>query len=212
MSARFTPSQKIVHDIIKGILDAVVLDDMNERTMEEDVILLDGDEPEKKKTRKSWSFKEKAEIISKYYEIKEEEGDVSYRVLSEQLGVTKSILNDWVLHREKIYAKAADEKISLLKKGRPAKKHHGVYPLLYKKFKDARSVGKKVNFKWIWFQGMKIAREKNLPTFTHGATQDFNDKYGIRLRKVQRKKQYDKESYEPKLIANQDEQFQCGGF
>ena len=55
-----------------------------------------------------------------------------------------------------------------------------------------RKMGKKISFMWIWFQGRKIARNIEAPTFTRNAVQVFLKKYSIKIRKVQRKKQLDK--------------------
>ena len=154
---------------------------------------------QEKKTRRSYSFKDKAYYLSKYYEIIEEEGDASYRVVAEQLGIHYSLLKKWLKVKDEIIAKAADETLANLKKGRPTTKHNLVFPLLYKKFKDARNVGKKINFKWLWMRGRQIAIEKNSASFTHYATVTFIKNFQVKIRRVQNRKKIDKAAQEPKI-------------
>ena len=153
----------------------------------------------KKKSRRSYSFQEKATYLSMYFDIIHDDDNASYRVVAEQVGVHYSLLKKWLKMKDEIIAKATDETLASLKKRRPTTKHIAVYPILYKKFKVARKAGKKINFKWLWVKGAQIAAEQKGPTFTSCATQDFLRKYQIRIRRTQNTKRIDKEAQEPRI-------------
>ena len=162
---------------------------------------VDDVEVKPKKSRKLISFQEKYFMIEKYYEFQDKNGEASFRDLEEEFGVPKSTLQRWIRDQDDIAAKAADETLKSLTRVYPSRKnrHAATYAPLYTEFRNARKVGKKVSFVWLWVKGMKIAHEKELPLFTRSATQVFIEKYGIRMRTVQRKKQHDKKMFEPKL-------------
>ena len=156
-------------------------------------------EPPVKRSRKSYSFIDKAKILQRYFEFLEDYGEASYKDMEQELGVPKPVLHRWVQNKKHIFAKATDDTLKHLQKGRKSNKHTATFPYLYQKFRNARKFGKKVNFAWLFVKGKKIAHEKGHPLFTRYSTEVFIRKYGIKIRRVQRRKQLDKEAYEPKL-------------
>ena len=123
----------------------------------------DNEAPPAKKTRKRLSFKEKAAILQRYFELQGTDGDASYRNMYETLGIPKSVLHRMVSKKEEIFNKAADETIANLKQGYPTNKHAPTFVYLYQEFKKARMFGRKVSFVWLWVKGKKIAAEKKSP-------------------------------------------------
>ena len=150
-----------------------------------------------KKSRKSFSFFEKAEILNKYNELRN--GLSSFRDIAKALNMTRSVLQDWIKKEDDIISKAADETLRHLKKGRPNNRHNATQILLYNDFLKARKTGRKVCFEWCLRKGRKIAEKKGFPFFTSHATQTFIKKYGVKIRRVQRRKQADKTKYEDDL-------------
>ena len=149
--------------------------------------------------RRYFTYHDKAIIIEQFFEFQDKIGEASFRDLEKEFGVPKSTLQRWIKQKDTINARALDETLRNLSRYYPTKRHNATYPHLYKVFQKARKAGKKVSFKWLWVKGIKIAHEKEFPRFTRYATQTFIKRYGIRIRRVQRKKQHEKEHYEPKL-------------
>ena len=169
-------------------------------TSDIEVISIDDPSPVKKKTRRSYTFKEKAEVIKRYYEILEQDGDTSYKVMEEILNVPKPLIHKWVTkEKDSIIAKAADETLCYLRKGRPTKRHNATFVLLHKEFLNARNQGKRVNFAWLWVKGRAIAIRENYPKFTRSATQSYLRAYKVKLRTVQRTKQIPQQAFEEKI-------------
>ena len=176
----------------------------NKRTADAEVIEIASDDedtheelPPQKRSRKSMSFKEKADILEKYEDMKSQ--DYSYRDMQDILGISKSNLQRWVKDRDSIVAKAAEETLANLKKSRRSNRHQMSYPTLHHEFTKARKAGKKVDFRWLLMKGKKIANVKKGPTFTKWATERFLQIYGIKIRTAQNKKSVDKEAQEPKI-------------
>ena len=62
--------------------------------------------PVTKKTRRSYTYQEKAAYLEKYFEICSTDGAVSYRVVEEQLKpVTRPVIQRWVQQKEDIFSK-----------------------------------------------------------------------------------------------------------
>ena len=64
----------------------------------------------------------KLKYLPNNFEIIEEEGNASFRVVAEQLGLDHTLLNRWLKDKDNITAKAADETLANLKKRRPIMK------------------------------------------------------------------------------------------
>lgn len=185
-------SKDVAKFVMEHLIKSVIRDD------EVEVIQIP-DSPPAKKSRKNMTFKEKADILNKYYTMIETEGAASFRVMEEMLGVSKSVLQRLVSNNDEIMQKAADEILANLKRGRPTSKHAATFILLYQEFKKARGFGKKVSFLWLWVKGRKIAAEKSYPVFTRSATQQFIKKQGVKIRRVQFRKNVPKSVHAPKL-------------
>ena len=53
----------------------------------------------------------------------------------------------------------------------------------------------KVSFLWFWIKGKKISNNIGAPLFTKSAAQEFIKRYKLKVRRIQRKKQEDKECF-----------------
>ena len=97
----------------------------------------------------------------------------------------------WVKKRE-IYLRKALEGC-VLKKLRlnPNKnpRHAETHKYLHEEFIQKRKKGKKVSFMWLFITGKKIAIKYSLPTFTRKGVEMFTEKFNIKIRRTQRKKQ-----------------------
>ena len=155
--------------------------------------------PPIKKTRKSYSFIDKANVVERFISAKKDDPQISLAVFAEQERISKSMLFDWEKNKIEIFKKASEEKVCYFKKGRVSKRHDQTHPKLYHEFVKSRRNGKKISFDWLWVKGRKIADENGYPAFTKSAVQAFLKKYTIKIRKVQRKKQDDKSCHAEKL-------------
>ena len=150
-----------------------------------------------KKSRESYSFIEKAEILDKFHELSH--GVSSFRDIAKTLNIPRRNLQRWINEKDEIVRKAADETLRNLRKGRPNNRHNSTQHLLYNEFIKRRKTGRKVDLDWCLRIGQKIAEKKGLPFFTKYAAEAFIKKYGIKVRRVQRRKQVDKTAYEDDL-------------
>ena len=156
-------------------------------------------QPPTKKSRKSYSYVEQAEILRKYLSEKAKDQTLSLSTFGKELGVTKSMLHRWLKDKEQIFQNSYDQKVRYLKKGRGSNKHDRTFPKLYCQFITARERGRKISFNWLWIRGKKISTEIGAPMFTSSATQLFLRKYNIKVRRGQRTKQKPKGNFEETL-------------
>ena len=155
--------------------------------------------PPLKKTRKSYNFVQKAEILAKFASEQDKDPLLSLSVFAEQADISKSMLSKWLADKNDIFQKSAELKIQHLKKGRESKKHNKTFVKLNSEFLSARDRGRKVSFTWLWVKGRKIARDINEPPFTKKAVERFLKKYQVKIRRVQRKKAENEDDIEEKL-------------
>ena len=152
-------------------------------------------EPPEKVTRNSYSYLKKAEILDKWFNEKAKDSKLSMSIFAESVEIDKTIISRWIANQETIFQKASDDKVCLMKKGRPSTKHQKTFQKLYPEFLELRKRGKKISFLWFWVKGKKIANEIGAPIFTKSAVQVFIKKYNLKVKRVQRKKQFDKAIY-----------------
>ena len=126
-------------------------------------------EPPKKKTRKSYSYLHKAEILEKYFRELAQYKHLHLSDVGNEVGINKSMLLRWIQDKDDIFLKASQDKICHLKKGRGSTKHQKTFPRLYTEFMKMRERGQKVSFLWFWIKGKKIAKEIEAPMFTRSA-------------------------------------------
>ena len=159
--------------------------------------------PEKKGkqvvTRNSYSYLKKAEILDKLFNEQAKDSNLSMSMFAESEEIDKAMISRWIKDQKNIFQKASDSKIGLLKKGRPSTKHQKTFQRLYPEFIELRKRGKKISFLWFWVKGKKIANEIGAPIFTKSAVEVFIKKYNLKVRRVQRKKQFDKTCYHQAL-------------
>ena len=172
---------------------------VKETSKEEESSKSTENEPPIKKSRKSYDYIQKAETIDKYFAEKERDRNISYSAFAEQAGVSKSMLIRWVQEKNAIYQKASEEKVCHFKKGRVSNRHEKTHPLLYKEFMKMRQTGRKISFLWMWITGRKMAKSIEAPPYTKKAVQQFLKKYDIKVRRIQRKKQVDKNCFVEKI-------------
>ena len=151
-----------------------------------------GEPDDKKKERKSYTCQEKAGIILRFLEAKQNDPDMSYQVFSDLMKIPdRSMLHKWVKNKDSILKLAIGG--SVVKKNRPVPKnnpkHAKTHTLLYTEFLKKRNIGKKISFLWIFITGRKIANFQKLPSFTRWAAERFCVKFNVKIRRVQRKKQ-----------------------
>ena len=84
-----------------------------------------------------------------------------------------------------IYDDAANAYRQNFKKGRRAKKYNQLHAELFRKFKEARMKGHRVDFHWLWSKARVIQRqqtgEESVKLGKHGVVQ-FLHKYKVRMR------------------------------
>ena len=111
------------------------------------------------------------------------------------------MLSKWKRQEKKIIDSDRSDNIKMLTKKRPSDRHNKVFKLLYEKFIAARKRGLRVSFAWLYINANKLSKEteeeKRVPK---NAITAFTKKYGIKLRRVQRKKRVDKTSFLPKVL------------
>ena len=116
-----------------------------------------------------------------------------------QYNIDKSI--KWKKQEKKICDAACTEQLKMLRKYRPSTRHKEVYKKLYIKFTAARTKGLRVSFAWLYANANNIANDiNNGKRVPKSAITTFIRNYGIKLRRVQRKKQLDKYIYLPKIM------------
>ena len=136
----------------------------------------------------------------RYLETKQRDPDMSYQVFSDMMGIKdRSMLHKWVKSKDSILKLAIEG--SVVKKNRPVikSKHAETHKHLYAEFTKKRNIGKKISFLWIFITGRKIAKAKELPSFTKWAAEQFCVKFNVKIRRVQRKKQKPKSIHKDKL-------------
>jgi len=82
-------------------------------------------QPREKKTRKSYTFEDKAQILDRYYEMNGGYKKGNFRALSQALGVSKSMLHKWVNDSDKIFANAKEFAVCRMKKRTRQNKVYG---------------------------------------------------------------------------------------
>ena len=107
------------------------------------------------------------------------------------------MVSRWVKDKDKILPAAAVNRKKKLLKVRPSTKHSELFNALFKRFKDARDRGSKVNFNWLWSKARLIHAEQTgnpdaVVQQHHIIT--FIERYKIRMRAKQRNKKVSKES------------------
>ena len=124
--------------------------------------------------RQSFSFKEKADKLALCQVMMD---DPRYHKnlaqIATKLGISRQMLYKWRAASGEIVMNAGLERVKELLRGRPTKRHDAVYPVLFRKFEDARTRGKRIDLKWITLQGMQIAERLNGARFTHHAAMMF---------------------------------------
>jgi len=141
-----------------------------------------------KKSRKSYTVLQKAEVVDDYFAKKADDGRLSLAVYAKQIGVSKSMLSRWIQDKD-IFQKAIEDQNCHFRKGSVSIKHSMTFPLLHEEFVKMRQTGRNISLDWFWHKGRKIAKEIEAPQFTKSAVRLFLKKYCIKTRNLPRKKQ-----------------------
>ena len=178
-------------------VDNITEDDHSDTLLESDLedISKEIKAPKEKKSRKSYTYIPKAEILDQFFKEKAHDNCLSLSVFGEEVGVNKSMLTRWIQDKDNIFQNASQDKLCYLKKGRGSTKHLKTFPKLYEAFIKMRDNGHKVSFNWFWIKGKIVAKKIGAPLFTRRATQSFIAHYNLKVRRVQRKKQNDKSDF-----------------
>jgi len=97
------------------IADSKILEPKNED------IDINSNESSKYKTRKSYTYSEKAEIINGFFSSNDQNEKLSISLYAKKVGLSKTIVFRWLQDKEDILKKASDERICSLKKNRDLK-------------------------------------------------------------------------------------------
>merc|ERR1739848_315197 len=133
--------------------------------------------PPEKKSRKSYSFVQKAEFMDLYFKETADDPNLTMSLFAKDKEVDKGMFSKWLKEKDVIFQKAANVKICYLTKGRSSNKHGKTYAELYNEFVKKRNKGHKLSFKWIFITGKKISKKLSAPTFTQSAAKSFEKFY-----------------------------------
>ena len=152
---------------------------------------------ESSKGRKGASKRKSYDAFFKLRVLEElEQGNVAADDVAFNNNIHKSLVTKWKDSKKAIVDAASAKHLRLLKKQRRSTKHDKVFHLLLKKFRKSRANGGMVSFQWLYTTANMINKEVNpgASRLNPSVVTAFKRKYGIKLRKVQRKKQKPKES------------------
>ena len=156
--------------------------------------------PREKRNRHSYDNEFKLKVIEDTKTSQKNEVALKYNI-------SKSMVTTWVQNERKITDTAVGRHIKLMKKIKPSAKHKQVFVKLNQKFLQARSKGLRVSFAWLYANARKIQAELNqssqsdVKVIPKSAIFSFIKKYGIKLRRIQRKKKANKTSFLQGMIG-----------
>ena len=156
--------------------------------------------PQEKRNRRSYDNEFKLKVIEETKMSQKNEVALKYNI-------SKSIVTTWVQNERKITDAALNRHMQLMKKIRPSTKYKQVFVKLNQKFLQARSKELRVSFAWLCANARKIQAELNqssqsdVKVIPKSAIFNFIKKYGIKLRRIQRKKRANKTSFLPDMIG-----------
>ena len=156
--------------------------------------------PRENRNRRSFDNEFKLKVIEETKTSQKNEVALKYNI-------SRSMVTTWVQNERKITDTAVDRHMRLMKKIRPSTKHKQLFVKLNQKFLQARSKGLRVSFAWLYVNARKIQAELNQSSqsdekvIPKSAIFSFIKKYGIKLRRIQRKKRANKTNFLPGMIG-----------
>ena len=156
--------------------------------------------PREKRNRRSYDNEFKLKVIEETKTSQKNEFTLKYNI-------SKSMVTTWVQNERKIIDTVVDRHMRLMKKIRPSTKHKQLFVKLNQKFLQAKSKGLRVSFAWIYVNARKVQAELNQSiqsdekVIPKSAIFSFIKKYGIKLRRIQRKKRANKTNFLPGMIG-----------
>ena len=144
------------------------------------------------KKRKQYPAKFKAEVI---HEAEDPTNTLRTVALAYKLDVP--MVSRWLKDKTKIIEDAVSSHRKLFSKGRRAKKYVALHAELFKRFKDARKKGQRVDFHWLWSRARVIQKEftgEESKLGKHVVVQ-FIKTYNVKMLTKQRNKKRPSESF-----------------
>ena len=150
------------------------------------------------KKRRQYTTKFKAEVI-----FASEEKGVSVRAVASRYGLDHSVVVRWIHKKAFIIDDAASSHCRLLTKARRSEKHVALHAELFRRFKEARSRGHRIDFQWLSSRARMIQKEQagEEPESVIGkhVVVQFLNLYKVKIREKQRNKKKPQESFRKDL-------------